>query len=162
MLYTVIHDFRNSMNVIKDNNERNTLLYKNISLILFSKRAHSWYLLRDRWWDIYSERGILLSISSSRSQGVPTLTPPCKLVRDASDRLRVPRLTVILCTLSKSDRVVLISWCPSGFTPVWTRLSCLLITIWQLVKARRVTRNEPKIHGICYITHKELSAVIVE
>ena len=31
-------------------------------------------------------------------------------------------------------------------------LSCLLITTWQLVKAHMVTRNEPKIHGICYIT----------
>ena len=31
-------------------------------------------------------------------------------------------------------------------------LSCLLITMWQLVKAHGVTRNEPKIHGICYIT----------
>ena len=32
-------------------------------------------------------------------------------------------------------------------------LSCLLITMWQLFKAHGVTRNEPKIHGICYITH---------
>ena len=31
-------------------------------------------------------------------------------------------------------------------------LSCLLITTWQLVKAHGITRNEPKIHGICYIT----------
>ena len=31
-------------------------------------------------------------------------------------------------------------------------LSCLLITTWQLVKTHGVTRNEPKIHGICYIT----------
>ena len=29
---------------------------------------------------------------------------------------------------------------------------CLLITAWQLVKAHGVTRNEPKIHAICYIT----------
>ena len=31
-------------------------------------------------------------------------------------------------------------------------LSCLLITTWQLIKVHGVTRNEPKIHGICYIT----------
>ena len=31
-------------------------------------------------------------------------------------------------------------------------LSCLLITTWQLVKAHGVIRNEPQIHGICYIT----------
>ena len=42
----------------------------------------------------------------------------CKLVRDASDRLRVPRSTPILCTLSKFDCVVLITWYPSGYTPV--------------------------------------------
>ena len=30
-------------------------------------------------------------------------------------------------------------------------LSCLLITTWQLVKAHGVTRNEPKIPGICYM-----------
>ena len=28
----------------------------------------------------------------------------------------------------------------------------LLIKMWQLTKAHGVTRNEPKIHGICYIT----------
>ena len=48
MLYT--HDLRNSMN------ERKTL-YKNISLILFSKSAHSLlFALRDRWRDILRER----------------------------------------------------------------------------------------------------------
>ena len=31
-------------------------------------------------------------------------------------------------------------------------LSCSLITMWQVFKAHGVTRNEPKIHGICYIT----------
>ena len=29
---------------------------------------------------------------------------------------------------------------------------CLLIVTWQLVKAHAVTRNEPNIHVICYIT----------
>ena len=38
--------------------------------------------------------------------------------RDTSDRLRVPRSTVILYSLSKSDRVVLIRWSPSGYSPV--------------------------------------------
>ena len=115
----------------------------------------------EKWLErhIYLERGLLLSISSSRSQGVPTLAPPCKLVRDASARLRVPRSTTILC-LSKSDRVVLITWSPSGYTSVAPeypdRLSylCLLITAWQPVKAPGVTRNEPEIHVICYITYQ--------
>ena len=54
--------------------------------------------------------------------------------------------------------MVLISWSSSGYTPVGPdchdALSspCLLITTWQLVKAHGVTRNEPKIHVMCYIT----------
>ena len=64
------------------------------------------WCVRNGWRDIYSERGLLLPISSSRSQGVPTLAPPCKLVSDD------------LCPLSKSDRMVLITWSPSGYTPV--------------------------------------------
>ena len=64
----------------------------------------------ERWVErhILRERK-LLSISSSRSQGVPTLVSSCKLVRDASDRLRVPHSTAILFTLSKSDSVLLIT-----------------------------------------------------
>ncbi len=63
----------------------------------------------------------------------------------------------ILCTLSISDRVV-ITWSPSGYTPVGPdcpdALSShrLQITTWQLVKTHGVTRNEPKMHVICYIT----------
>ena len=116
------------------------------------------WCVRGRWKDIYSGRGLLLPISSSRSQGVPTLAPTCKLVRDASDWLRVPRLTAIFCTLPKSDRMVLIRWSPSGYTPIRSECpdalssSCLLITRWQLVIAHGVTRNEPKIPVICYIT----------
>ena len=89
---------------------------------------------------------------------MPTLAPPCKLVRQAPDRLRVPRSTVILWTLSKSDREVLITWSPSGYTPVRPECpdapssSCLQIKMWQLTRAHGVTRNEPKIHVICYIT----------
>ena len=73
------------------------------------------WCVRDGWRDIYSEGG-LHPISSSGSQGVPTLASPYKLIKDASDQLRVPRSTSIVCTLSKSDRVVLIMWSPSGYT----------------------------------------------
>ena len=58
---------------------------------------------------------------------------------------------------SKSDCMV-ITWSHSGYTPVGPDChdalssSCLLITTWQPVKAHGVTRNEPKIHVICYIT----------
>ena len=70
-------------------------------------------------------------------------------------RLCIPRSTAILRILSKS------AWFPSrDLLPVThlfdlsalIRLSCLLITTWQLVKAHRVSRNKPKIHDICYIT----------
>ena len=63
----------------------------------------------------------------------------------------------VLCNLSRSDHMVLITCFPSGYTPVGTdcpdALSspCLLIPTWQLDKTNRVTRNEPKIHVICYI-----------
>ena len=72
----------------------------------------------ERW----VERHILRERSSSHiffQEPVGTnACTPCKLVREASDRLRVSRSTVILCNLSKSDRVVLITWSPSDFTPV--------------------------------------------
>ena len=45
------HDLRNSMN------ERNTLLYKNISLILFLKGAHSLLLVWEIDGETYTQRG---------------------------------------------------------------------------------------------------------
>ena len=116
------------------------------------------WCVRDGWRDIYSEKGLLLPISSSGSQAVPTLVPPRKLVRDATDCLCVPRSTAILYTLSKSDRLVLITWPPSGYTPVRPECpdapssSCLVIKMWQLTKADGVIRNELKIPVICHIT----------
>ena len=97
-------------------NERNTLLHKYFPLVLFSKRSYSYCSLRDRRRDIYSETGLLLSISSSMNQGLPT--PPHLASRDTSDWLRIPRSTPILCTLSKSDQVVLITWSSSDYTSV--------------------------------------------
>ena len=151
-----------SRNIIKHNlrtslNERTHFFIKiSISHTLFSKGLMLLWCVRDGWRDIYSERG-LLPISSSGSLGVPTLAPPCKLVRDASSRLRVPRSTAILGTLSKSHRVVLITWSLSGYTPVRPECSdrAVLFTNQNVTacQAHGVTRNEPKIHGICYIAH---------
>ena len=100
-------------------------------------------------------------ISSSWSQGVPTLALLCKPYHQrrpiASGCVSLARLS-ILCLLSKSDHVVLITWSPSGYTAVGTDCQdvlpspCLLISTWQLVKVHGVTRNEPKIHFIWYIT----------
>ena len=57
-------------------NERtNTLLYKNISLTLYSRKGDV-SVVCDRWVERHiSERGLVLLISSSRSQGVPMLAP---------------------------------------------------------------------------------------
>ena len=98
--------------------ERTHFFIKIFLPTLLSKGLMFLWCVRDGWRDIYLERGLLLPITSSRSQGVQTLAPPCKLVRDASGRQRVPRSSAILWTLSKSDHVVLISWSPSGYTPV--------------------------------------------
>ena len=104
----------------------------------------------ERW----VEKELLLPISSSRSQGVPTLAPPCKFVRDASGRLRVPRSTAILCTLSKSYHVVLITWSPSGYTPVRPEFPDRAVLFANqnvtACQAHGVPSNEPKFHGICY------------
>ena len=55
---------------------------KYISHTLFSKGLILLWSVRNGWRDIYSKGGLLLPISSSWSQGVPTLAAPCKLVRD--------------------------------------------------------------------------------
>ena len=122
------------------------------------------WCVRDGWRDIYSERGLLLPIFSSRSQGVQTLAPTCKLVRDASGWLRVPRSTAILCILSKSHRVVLITWSPSGYTPVRPECSDRAVRFTNqnvtACQAHGVTRNEPKFHGVCYITKAMIDKTI--
>ena len=111
---------------------------------------------------IFREGTSSCPIFSSGSQGVPTLTTPLQAVSLERPNPLIgcvsrARLS-ILCNLWKSDCMVLITWFPSGYTPVGldcldALLSpCLLITRWQLVKAHGVTRNEPKIPVICYIT----------
>ena len=113
-----------SGNIIKPNlwtsmNERTHFFIKiYISHSLFSKGLMFLGYIRDGWGGIYSARRLLLPISFSGGQRVPMLAPPFKLVRDASGWLRVPLSTAILYTLSKSDRVVLITWSPSGYALV--------------------------------------------
>ena len=145
LLYSWSGDLNNNSTDTKE-----TLSCKNISHFIL-ERAYCCCQLRDRWRDICSERGLLLPISSSGGQWVPTLAPPCKLVRDdLIGRVSHARL--------RFSALVLIPWSPSGYTPVVPDCPdvllypCLLITTWRLVKAHGVTRNEPKIHVICYIT----------
>ena len=56
--------------------QRGTRIYKNISLIVLSKGAHSLLLVWER--HILKEGTSSCPISSSWSQGVPTLAPSCK------------------------------------------------------------------------------------
>ena len=153
-------------NIIKDNertsmNERNTLLYKkHISLILFSKGTQFVVSLRNRWRDIYSKRGLLLApYLLSGAKEVPTLVPPCKSYRqrrlNASDRLRIPGSTpdsdwTLNLTAWFSYHVV-----PFGYTPVRPAYPDAPQSLCLLV-----TRNEPKIHVICYITLAQTSSRI--
>ena len=144
-----------SGNIIKHNLRTHFFIKIYIPHTLLSKGLMFLWCVRDGWRDTYSERG-LLPISSSRSQWVPTLAPLCKLVWDASGWLHVLRSTAILCTLSKSHRVVLSTWSPSGYTPV--RPECpdfaILFTNQNVTACQThgLTWNEPKLHGICYIT----------
>ena len=68
-----------------------------ISLILFSKRPH--YLVVN--WEIdgetYTQRGDFFPYLLPGARVRQRLHPSCKLVWDASDRLRIPRSTAILC-----------------------------------------------------------------
>ena len=138
----------------------------NISPIYFFKGPMV-CCLRDRWRDISQREDFFFWYLLPRARGLPTLASPWKLVRDTSARLRVPRSTAILCTLCKTDRVVLITWSSSGYTPVQPECPgapssfCLLIKMWQLTKVHRVTRNEPKIHVVCYITFSLSNLTII-
>ena len=144
-----------SGNIIKHNlptsmKERSHFFIK-ISLSFYSRKGP----ILSCWFEIdreiiYSERGFLLPITSSRSQGVPTLESSSE--------------TPLLCSMSlvrlrfSAFWLNLTAWFSSrGFLPVTHLfdlsalivLSCLLNTTWQLVKAHGVTRNKPKIHGLC-------------
>ena len=132
-------------------NERTHFL-KNISLTLYSRKGWCFCGVWEMGGETYTQReDFFFPYLLPGARRVPVLASPCKLVRDASGRLRVPRSTAILGTLSKSDRVVLITWSPSGYTPVRPGSpdapspSCLQIKMWQLTKAHGVTRNEPNI-----------------
>ena len=118
------HSFRTSMN------ERTHFFIK-IYISHFILERADVSMMCERW----VEGHILWERTSShvffQEPGLPTAAPLASSSETTSVRLHVPRSTAILCPLSKSDRVVLITW--------------------QLVKAHGVTRNEPKICVICYI-----------
>ena len=125
------------------------------------KGAHCLLLVWEIDWESYTQIGDFSShIFFREPKGANACTPVQAMSSERSETPLIGCMSLatllILSTLSKSDSVV-ITWSPSGYTPAMTRwhnaLSspCLLITTWQLVKAHGVTRNEPKIHVICYI-----------
>ena len=69
-LVVLYSHLRNSMN-----EPTNTFLYKNISLTLYSRKGWCFCGVWEMGGETYTQRGLLLPISSSRSQGVPTLAP---------------------------------------------------------------------------------------
>ena len=148
-----------SKNIIKDNErtKRTSFFFLNISLILFSKKGPQFVVSWEIDWETYTQREDFFPYLLPGARGCQRFHPlASRVVREASDRLRVPCSTPDNLPLSKSDLEVLITWSLSGYTPVvpdcLEALPCLLIITWQLVKAHGVTRNEPKIHVICYIT----------
>ena len=105
VLYTLIHDLRNSMN------ERNTLLYKiYISQFILEKGPQFVVSLRDRLRVIYSERRFLLV--------------PCLLPRARGCQLLHPRESRIV----RDDLTLWSAACPS----LDSRFSalCLNLTAW--------------------------------
>ena len=111
--------------------------------------------LKDRWRDIYSQRGLFLApylLPGSRGatlQAVSSETTLTPLIGCVS----LARLSILTgLTVSIWLRGSHITWSPSHYTsarpayPDALPSPCLLITTWQLDKAHGVTRNEPKIH----------------
>ena len=146
-----------------NDNERTKHFFMNIHLSFYSRKGPTVCCkLRDRWRDIYSERGLLLvPYLLPGAMSANACTPLQAVSSERSETPLIgcvsPRSTPDCLPLSKSDDVV-ITWSPSGYTPVrpdcpdTVPSPCLLITTWQLVKAHGVTRNEPKIHVIWYRT----------
>ena len=136
-------------------NERTHLFIK-ICISHFILERVDVSMVCERWM----ERHILWERTSShilfQDPGGANACTPLQARQGHLDRLRVPRSTVILCTLLN-----LTAWFSlHGLLPVTHRLdlsalivlSCLLIKIWQPTKALGVTSNEPKIHVMLYNT----------
>ena len=104
--------------------------------------------------DTYSHRGHFLL---PRARGYQRLHPlASRVVRDPL-RGCVSYARLRFSALCPNLTAWFSSWGLPPVTHVFNRsalivLSCLLITTWQLIKEHWVTRNKPKIHGICYIT----------
>ena len=116
-------------------------------------------LLRYRWRDIHSDRGLLVLylLGASECQHLHSLAS--RIARDVQTPL-FACLSLARLSILWLDWLNLTAWfsyhvvsfwlhtCSTG-PPRCTAIPCLLITTWQLFKAYMVTRNKPKIHVIC-------------
>ena len=142
--------------------KRNAFFIKSLSLSLslshFILDGGTQFIVREMERHILREGTSSCPISSSWSQGVPTLASPCEqycqrrltLLIGCVSLARLSILTGLSVKISPRD--FHITWSPSGYTPLRPAYPdalsspCLLITTWQLVKAHGVISNEPKIH----------------
>ena len=114
-------------------------------------------------WEMGGETHILRERTSSshiffREPGGANACTPLQARQRRLSLASCPSLDCDSLHSLKSDRMILITWSPSGYTPVQPKWpdapssSYLLIKMWQLAKAHGVTWNEPKMYVICYIT----------
>ena len=139
------------------NEQTNTLLYKNISLTLYSRKGWCFCSAWEMGGEIYTQREDFFPYLLPGARGCQCLHPLASSSETPSDRLHVPHSTAILCLC-----LDLTAWFSSHGLLLVTHLfypsalivlPSLLITMWQLVKTHGVTRNEMGIDGICYITY---------
>ena len=135
----------------------NKHFYKNISLTLYSRKGWCFCGVWEMGGETYTQREdffFLYLLPGAKG---------CQRLHPLASSSEMPLIDCMsLARRRFSARCLnLTMWFSSrGLVPVThlldlsalILLSSLLIT-WQLVKAHRVTWNEPKIHGICYKTH---------
>ena len=148
----------------------NTLLYKNISLRLYSQKGWCFCGVWEMGGETYTRREDFF---------FPYLLPGvrgCQRFHPHASSSGRPLVSCVSHARLRFSAVCpnLTTWFSSrGLLPVTHLLypsalivlCCLLITMWQLVKAHRVTWNKLKIHGICYIAffifYKQLDIIHV-
>ena len=133
IVWLLLFCYISTIYAIQWTNETN-FFYKNISLILFSKGPTVIV-----GYEIHGKTYLRGRTSSShiffQEPGGANACTPLQARQWRPDRLRVLGSTAILCTLSKSDRELRITWSSSGYTPVRLEGPDVLSYPWQLVRA---------------------------
>ena len=150
-----------SENFIKDDlrlqwtNE--THFFIKISLSFYSSKGP---MLVVRWeidGEIHTQReDFFLSHTFYREPGGANACTPLQARQRRPDRLRFPRSTPILCTLFKSDHVVLITWSLSGYIPVVPECPDVLSSLFihHSVTACQSTRgHEERTENPCHMLY---------